>query len=106
MQFWAAKLSAFDVLKAITCWMIFFHDFIAHTTTFTVGKSSYFLTSGITYTAKSPKITSKICTLKNFPEIKRFLNVSKTSYVAHCVSLKTLEMKYIVDMSSDQFSKW
>ena len=29
MQFWAAKLSAFDVLKAITCW-IFFHDFIAH----------------------------------------------------------------------------
>lgn len=40
MQFWAAKLSAFDVLKAITCWMIFFHDFIAHTTTYTVGKNS------------------------------------------------------------------
>ena len=40
MQFWAAKLSAFDVLKAITCWMIFFHDFIAHTTTSTVGKNS------------------------------------------------------------------
>lgn len=89
MQFWAAKLSAFDVLKAITCWMIFFHDFIAHTTTFTVGKNSYFLTSGITYTAKSPKITfpkivqlskksqSRNRNFRNFSEIKRFLNVSK-----------------------------
>ena len=87
MQFWAAKLSAFDVLKAITCWMIFFHDFIAHTTTFTVGKNSYFLTSGITYTAKSPKITfqyiapkivqvskklqNRIRNFRNFSEIKQ-----------------------------------
>ena len=105
MQFWAAKLSAFDVLKAITCWMIFFHDFIAHTTTFTVGKNSYFLTSGITYTAKPPKIIlqeiaklpqkshSKISKLrnknmyleKNFQKSNDFWTSEKTSYVAHCV---------------------
>ena len=89
MQFWAAKLSAFDVLKAITCWMIFFHDFIAHTTTFTVGKSSYFQTSGITYTAKPPKITFQYIAQK----IKRFLNVSKNVLYHPLCILKTLKMK-------------
>ena len=76
MQFWAAKLSAFDVLKAITCWMIFFHDFIAHTTTFTVGKNSYFLTSGITYTAKSPKITFQYVAQKIVQVSKKFYKIA------------------------------